>query len=129
MAPKMSADSEPCVPSSATSSQEDAEPWQQSSSDLRLGLEVTEVPPNETRAEGSATDSGGATASEIRQDAGNLEAVYVDWLERLNGRLPEREPHHLRNGDAPWVRHFDGLPPEEAAQLAATWWDQRRTLP
>jgi hypothetical protein len=129
MAPKTSADSDPCVPSSAASSQEDAEPWQQSSSDLRLGLEVTEVPQNETRAESPSTDSLAPTSSEIRQDDGDLEAVYVDWLERLNGRLPEREPHRLRNADAPWVRHFDGLPAEEAAQLAATWWDQRRTLP
>ena len=115
MAPKMPAGPEPCAPSSDTTP-EDAQPWQQSSCDLRLGLEVTEVP----------RESAGPATSKEDVD---LEAVYVDWLERLNGRLPEREEDRLRNGDVPWVRHFDGLPPEEAAQLAATWWDQRRTLP
>jgi hypothetical protein len=107
MATKTSADLEPCAQSSCLPadavSHEDVEPWRQSSFDLHQGLEVTE-------------NHG-------------LEAVYVQWLESLNGRIPDPPATGAVNGAGPWVRHFDGLAPEEAAQLAAMWWDQRRTLP
>ena len=81
---------------------EDVEPWWQSSFDLHQGLEVTE---------------------------GDLEALYVEWLERLSSCLPDRPTLSTPSAAGLWARHFDGLAPEEAARLEAMWWDQRRTLP
>jgi hypothetical protein len=108
MATKTSADLELRAPSSCLPADavppEHVEPWRQSSFDLHQGLEVTE-------------------------NHGDLEAVYVEWLESLNGRIPDPPAPGAVNGAGLWVRHFDGLAPEEAAQLAAMWWDQRRTLP
>ena len=81
---------------------EDVEPWRQSSFDLHQGLEVTE---------------------------GDLEALYVEWLERLSSRLPDRPALGIPKAAGLWARQFDAMAPEEAAQLEAMWWDQRRTLP
>jgi len=81
---------------------EDVEPWRQSSFDLHQGLEVTES---------------------------DLEALYVEWLERLSNRLPDRPAPGGPDPAGVWARRFDGLAPDDAAQLEAMWWDQRRTLP
>jgi hypothetical protein len=43
------------------------------------------------------------------------------------GPGPDSSPSESPN--RPAARQFDGLAPEEVAQLAAMWWDQRRTLP
>jgi hypothetical protein len=114
MAPKTSADMEPRAPASIVTSHDDAEPWRQSSFDLHQGLEVTEI------------ESTSGPAAPV---AGDVEAVYVQRLERLSCRLPDRPAHRSPSATGPWARRFDGLAPEEAAQCEAMWWDQYRMLP
>ena len=122
MAPKTSADMGPRAPSSIVTSHDDAEPWRQSSFDLHQGLEVTEIPQCDlTRSE--------STSGPAAPVAGDVEAVYVQRLERLSCRLPDRPAHRSPSGTGPWARRFDGLAPEEAAQFEAMWWDQYRMLP
>jgi hypothetical protein len=96
MAPKTSAEPELRVPSSITSSQDDAEPWRQSSFDLHRGLEVTEIPQNGPKVD-SAPSEGGRLAD-----------------------LPVQSPF----GAAAPPRRFEGLAPEDAAPLEGLWWDR-----
>jgi hypothetical protein len=66
-------------------------------------------------------------------DYADVEAVYLEWLrkyiEDLGRRLPGEPAHSIRIAPDGWARHFAEPAPEEAAKIAAMWWDQHRTLP
>lgn len=54
------------------------------------------------------------------------EQAYADWarrfVRRLRQRLPDEGPHRLEAALAQWAHHYQRLSPEEAAEVAAMWW-------
>jgi len=56
---------------------------------------------------------------------------YGQWqrrfMRRLGLRLPDVSHHQLQAAAHTWSHHFDQIEPEEAAEIAAMWWQAPAT--
>jgi hypothetical protein len=77
--------------------------------------------------------AGGLAPLQEGWDYDEEERLYAEWLhrfvERLSRRLPDEPAHFILAAADSWAHHFDQIEPEEAAEIAAMWWDQHRALP
>jgi hypothetical protein len=103
---------------------DDVEPWRQSSCDLHQGLEVTEISQHDLHAQSAPPEPTRASSAAV---SGDLETAYVQRLENLSLRLPDRPAQGHPGGLL--ARRFDGVADEEAGRLEAMWWDRHRTSP